>query len=113
LRKLIERSLDADKAEDIETIDLRDQTAIADYLIVASGRSTRQVVAISEKLKERLEARGVKDIRVEGANIGDWVVLDAGDIIVHIFRPEVREFYKIEKMWKPHSFNVVNRQALA
>jgi ribosome-associated protein len=79
-------------------------------MIVASGTSTRQVVAISEKLKERLETRGVKNIRVEGINQGDWVVLDAGDIIVHIFRPEVREFYNIEKMWRPFIFETAPTQ---
>ncbi len=82
-------------------------------MIVATGRSTRQVIALAEKLKERLETRGVKEIRLEGVNQGDWVILDAGDIIVHIFRPEVREFYKIEKMWRPNGFDLVKSQALA
>ena len=100
LKAFIETSLDADKAEDIETIDLRGQTALADYMIVASGRSSRQVSALAEKLSDRLRTRGVKQIRVEGTDQGNWVVLDAGDIIVHLFRPEVREFYNIEKMWR-------------
>ncbi|NCC22363.1 MAG: ribosome silencing factor [Alphaproteobacteria bacterium] len=113
LKDLIAQSLDADKAEDIESIDLRDQTAIADYMIVASGRSTRQVIAMAEKLQERLAARGVRGLRVEGLAVGDWVVLDAGDVIVHLFRPEVREFYNIEKMWRPHTLEVVGHQIFA
>jgi ribosome-associated protein len=105
LKALIESSLDADKAEDIQTIDLRGQTAIADYMIVASGRSTRQVSALADKLGDRLSGLGVRGIRIEGAAQGDWVVVDAGDVIVHLFRPEVRAFYDIEKMWK--SFTAV------
>ncbi len=81
---------------------MRDQTALADFMVIASGTSSRQVIATAEKLKERLHARGVRDIRVEGMSQGDWVVLDAGDVIVHLFRPEVRAFYNIEKMWRMH-----------
>lgn len=99
MKDLIVQSLDSDKALDIEVIDLSGQSALADYIVVASGTSTRQVVSMAEKLEERLSARGHKGIRTEGAGQGNWVVLDAGDIIVHIFRPEVREFYNIEKMW--------------
>ncbi len=91
--------MDADKAEDILTIDLKDQTAIADYMIIASGTSSRHVAALAEKLKDRMSARGVKNIRIEGTAQADWVAIDAGDVIVHLFRPEVREFYNIEKMW--------------
>ena len=68
-------------------------------MIIASGTSSRHVSAMAEKLKDRLNVRGVKEIRIEGQDQSDWVVLDAGDVIVHLFRPEVREFYKIEKMW--------------
>lgn len=99
LKDLILESLDADKAEDIETIDLTGQTAIADYMIVASGRSSRQVGALAEKLQERIKAQGYGDVRIEGREQCNWVVVDAGDIIVHIFRPEVREFYNLESMW--------------
>lgn len=99
MKDLIEQSLDADKADDIVTVDLNNQTALADYIIVASGTSSRHVHALAEKLKERLLARGVKGIRIEGIAQSDWVILDAGDIIVHLFRPEVRGFYNIEKMW--------------
>lgn len=98
-KDLVVKSLDDDKAYDIEVIDLEKQSAIADYIIIASGTSSTHVKAIAEKLKDRLVARGTKEIRIEGATQGDWVILDAGDIIVHVFRPEVREFYNIEKMW--------------
>ena len=100
LRDLIEQSLDDDKAEGIETIDLRDQSAIADYMIVASGRSSRQISALAEKLRDRLKARIHNDIRIEGLSDANWVIVDIGDVIVHLFRPEVREFYNIEKMWR-------------
>lgn len=93
--------LDEDKAEDIVTIDLRGKTAMADYMVVASGRSTRQVSALTEKLMEMLKAEFGRSARVEGKNAGDWVLVDAGDVIIHIFRPEVREFYQLEKMWAP------------
>lgn len=100
LKSIIEQSLDADKAEQIETIDLRGQTDFADFMIVASGTSTRHVGALAEKIQERLKARGYSDIRAEGLVDCNWVVVDAGDVVVHIFRPEVREYYNIEKMWR-------------
>ena len=99
LKDLIVASLDADKGQEIQVIDLQGQSALADYLVVVSGTSSRHNVAMAEKLSERLAARGTKDIRIEGMGQANWVVLDAGDIIVHLFRPEVREFYNIEKMW--------------
>lgn len=103
MKDLIVSSLDDDKALNIEVIDLGGQTALADYIIVASGTSSRQVIRMAEKLAERVHARGQSGIRTEGITNGDWVVVDAGDIIVHLFRPEVREFYNIEKMWSvPH-----------
>ncbi|MFK5998004.1 MAG: ribosome silencing factor [Rhodobacterales bacterium] len=98
---LILNSLQDGKAEDIVTIDLHGKSQIADYMVVASGRSSRQVAAIAEKLSERLKQNTGVITRVEGSGTGDWVLLDAGDIIVHIFRPEVREFYQLEKMWLP------------
>lgn len=100
LKSLIVKSLDGDKAVDIEIIDLKGQSSLADYMVVASGTSSRHIVALAAKLRDRLEARGVKKIRSEGISQGNWVVVDAGDVIVHLFRPEVREFYNIEKMWK-------------
>ncbi len=99
---MIEQSLDADKAEDVRTIDLRGQTPLADYMIVATGTSSRQVGALADKLSQRLKALGLKDIYIEGKEQCNWVIVDAGDIVVHLFRPEVREYYNIEKMWQPH-----------
>lgn len=96
---MVEQSLDSDKALDIVTIDLDDQSALADHMIVATGTSTRHVAALAQKLMQRLEARGLKNIKIEGMAQSDWVVLDAGDIIVHLFRDEVRHFYNLEKMW--------------
>ncbi|MEQ9693116.1 ribosome silencing factor [Shimia sp. SDUM112013] len=94
-------SLEDDKAEDIVQIDLRGKTAIGDYMVICSGRSTRQVAAISEKLVDNLKQDFGRLSKVEGKDAGDWVLIDTGDIIVHVFRPEVREFYQLEKMWMP------------
>ena len=93
------RSLDDDKAEDIVVIDLAGKSAFADYMVIASGRSNRQVVAIADHLAERLKQAGHRVISVEGKEVGDWVLVDSGDIVVHIFRPEPRAFYALEKMW--------------
>jgi len=98
LLSLILDSLDQDKAEEVSPIDLRGKTSVADHMVVASGRSARQVTAIAEKLVERIKASG-RSARVEGKEAGDWVLIDAGDVIVHVFRPEVRAFYQLEKMW--------------
>jgi ribosome-associated protein len=92
-------SLEDDKAEEIVQIDLRGKSTIADWMVVASGRSSRQVAAMSEKLVERLKQDHGVPCKVEGKDAGDWVLIDAGDVIVHVFRPEVREFYQLEKMW--------------
>ena len=95
-------SLNNDKAEDIVQIDLRGKSSIGDYMIIASGRSSRQVSAIAEKLVDNIKQDFGRSSKVEGKGAGDWVLIDAGDIIVHVFRPEVREFYQLEKMWQPH-----------
>lgn len=87
------------KAEDVVEIDLAGKTSIADTMIVASGRSHRHVGAIAERVLEVLKARGLGPARVEGMPACDWVLIDAGDVIVHLFRPEVRSFYNLEKMW--------------
>tara|TARA_B100001287_G_scaffold46846_1_gene35902 strand:+ start:169 stop:531 length:363 start_codon:yes stop_codon:yes gene_type:complete len=94
-------SLKNDKAEDIVQIDLREKSSIGDYMIIASGRSSRQVTAISEKLVDNIKKDFGRSSKVEGKNAGDWVLIDTGDVIVHVFRPEVREFYQLEKMWQP------------
>ncbi len=100
LLELVLTSLDDDKAEDIVQIDLRGRSAMADFMVVASGRSSRQVAALSEKLLERLKERFRLTARVEGKETGDWVLIDTGDVVVHVFRPEVRDFYQLEKMWQ-------------
>jgi len=92
-------SLDDDKAEEVVSISLRGKSEIADYMVIATGRSTRQVASIAEKLSDRLKQDFGRICKLEGKAAGDWVLVDAGDVIVHVFRPEVREFYQLEKMW--------------
>jgi ribosome silencing factor RsfS/YbeB/iojap/nicotinate (nicotinamide) nucleotide adenylyltransferase len=99
LLKLVRRSLEDDKAEDIVVIDLKGKSAFADYMVIATGRSNRQVVAIADHLSERLKQAGHGYTPVEGKQGGDWVLVDAGDVVVHVFRPEPRAFYALEKMW--------------
>ncbi|MDJ0859125.1 MAG: ribosome silencing factor [Dinoroseobacter sp.] len=96
---LVLSSLEDDKAEDIVSIDLAGKSSMADHMVICSGRSTRQVAAISEKLLDRLKAGFGISAKVEGKDQGDWVLIDTGDVVVHVFRPEVREFYQLEKMW--------------
>jgi ribosome-associated protein len=98
---LVLKSVDDDKAEDIVQIDLRGRSDVADFMVICSGRSSRQVASISEKLADRLKQDMRISVRMEGKETGDWVLIDAGDVIVHVFRPEVREFYQLEKMWLP------------
>ena len=99
LLALILSSLAEDKAEDVVQIDLRGKTQIGDYMVICSGRSTRQVAAISEKLAQKVKDEFGRSPKIEGKDTGDWVLIDTGDVIVHVFRPEVREFYQLEKMW--------------
>jgi len=91
-------SLDNDKAEDVLVIDLRGRSSITDRMVIASGRSARQVGAMADHLLERFKAAGVT-VSVEGMGRGDWVLIDAGDVVVHLFRPEIRAFYDLEGMW--------------
>ena len=99
LLQVIRTSLDDDKAEDVVEIDLRGKSEMADHMVIASGRSSRQVAAISDKLVERVKEATGRSAKVEGKDAADWVLIDAGDVIVHVFRPEVRDFYQLEKMW--------------
>jgi ribosome-associated protein len=92
-------TLDDSKAEDIIPVDMRGKSALGDYMIIASGRSHRHVAAAADHLLRALREAGCRDIKVEGLEGGDWVLIDTGDIIVHIFRPEIREFYNLEKIW--------------
>ena len=95
----IVKSLDDDKAEDIVTIDLEGRSSLADALIIATGRSSRHVASIAEHLTRKLKEAGYGTRPIDGASQGDWVLVDAGDVIVHIFRPEVRTYYDLEGMW--------------
>ena len=97
--KTVLSSLDDDKAEDIVPIPLTGKSPVADHMVVCSGRSSRQVAAIAEKLADRVKKDHGVNVKMEGKDQGDWVLIDAGDVIVHVFRPEVREFYQLEKMW--------------
>lgn len=97
---LIERWLDDDKAVDPVTIDLAGKTALADAMIVASGTSQRHIAAMADKLLERLKAAGYADVSAEGGGDADWVLIDTGDVIVHLFKPETRDFYNLEKLWR-------------
>ena len=99
LLELIIHSLESDKAEDIVQIDLRGRSSIGDFMVICSGRSSRQVAAMSEKLVDRIKQTTGRTSKIEGKDTGDWVLIDTGDVVVHVFRPEVREFYQLEKMW--------------
>ena len=99
LHDLVLRSLDDDKAVEVVSIPLAGKSNIADYMVIASGRSTRQVAAMAEKLSERIKRELGRGVRVEGLTAADWVLIDADDVIVHLFRPEVRSFYNLERMW--------------
>jgi ribosome-associated protein len=99
LHELVLRSLDDDQAQDVVTIPLTGKSNIADHMVIASGRSTRQVASMAQKLGEKIKRELGRTVRVEGLPIADWVLIDADDVIVHIFRPEVRSFYNLERMW--------------
>jgi ribosome-associated protein len=97
--QLVLESLEDSKAEDIVTINIAGKSALGDFMVVVSGRSSRHVAAIADHLTTDLKHEGFGNARVEGLETGDWVLIDTGDVIIHIFRPEIREFYNIEKMW--------------
>lgn len=99
LHALIMDQLDEDQAQDIVSIPLAGKSSIADFMVIASGRSTRQVASIAQKLGEMVKKAGHGPVRLEGLPAADWVLLDAGDVVVHLFRPEVRSFYNLERMW--------------
>jgi len=99
LHDLVLKSLDDDQAQETISIPLEGKSSIADHMVIASGRSSRQVASMAQKLAERIKQATGRSARVEGLPVADWVLIDAGDVIVHIFRPEVREFYNLEKMW--------------
>ena len=99
LLALVLDQLDEDQAQDVVSIALEGKSSIADHMVIASGRSTRQVAAMATKLAERLKNAGQGNPRIEGLPAADWVLIDAGDVVVHLFRPEVRSFYNLERMW--------------
>ena len=99
LLALIESSLDGDKAEDIAVIDMAGKSAIADFMVIATGHSQRHVASMAEHVRERVKAYSGHSSPIEGLTQGDWVLVDAGDVVVHLFRPEVRDVYNLEKMW--------------
>ncbi|MEM6826960.1 MAG: ribosome silencing factor [Pseudomonadota bacterium] len=99
LHDLVLSQLDDDQAMEVVSIPLEGKSSVADYMVIASGRSTRQVAAMAQKLAERVKQAGHGPARVEGLPAADWVLIDAGDVVVHLFRPEVRSFYNLERMW--------------
>ena len=99
LQQLVLHSLDEDQAQDVVSIPLAGKSSIADHMVIASGRSTRQVAAMAQKLAERIKREGHGPVRLEGLPQADWVLIDAADVVVHLFRPEVRSFYNLERMW--------------
>ena len=99
LLKVVQASLDDDKAEDVVVIDLAGKTEIADFMVIANGTSKRQVGAMADHLQQKIKASGLKGFATEGLDNCDWVLIDAGDVIVHLFRPEVRDFYSLDKIW--------------
>ena len=99
LHDLVLRSLDDDKALEIVSIPLSGKSSIADHMVIASGTSTRQVASMAQKLSERIKRELGRKVRVEGLPVADWVLIDADDVIIHLFRPEVRSFYNLERMW--------------
>ncbi len=99
LHALVLQSLEDDQAQEVISIPLQGKSSIADFMVIASGRSTRQVATMAQKLAERIKHAGFGHSRIEGLPAADWVLIDAGDVIVHLFRPEVRSFYNLERMW--------------
>jgi ribosome-associated protein len=99
LHALVMQSLDDDQAQETITIPLEGKSSIADHMVIASGRSSRQVASMAQKLAQRIKEQTGRNARIEGLPVADWVLIDAGDVIVHLFRPEVRSFYNLERMW--------------
>ena len=99
LKKTIIQTLDINKALDVVSIDLKDKSSMADYMIIASGTSSRHIQSLSEQVLEKLKNNGVKDSKIEGKDSSEWKLVDGIDLIIHIFHPEKRKFYELEKMW--------------
>ena len=99
LKSIVINTLDLNKAQDIVTIDLKDKSSMADYMIIASGTSSRHIQSLSEQVLEKLKNNGIKNSKIEGKESGDWKLVDGIDLIIHIFNPEKRKFYELEKIW--------------
>ena len=99
LKEIVINTLDLNKAQDIVTIDLKDKSSMADYMIIASGTSSRHIQSLSEQVLEKLKDNGLKDSKIEGKESTEWKLVDGIDLIVHIFHPEKRKFYELEKIW--------------
>ena len=99
LKQIVINTLDINKAQDIVSIDLKDKSSMADFMIIASGTSSRHIQSLSEQVLEKLKNNGLKDSRIEGKDSSEWKLVDGIDLIVHIFHPEKRKFYELEKMW--------------
>ena len=99
LKKIIIQTLDVNKAQDIISIDLKDKSSMADYMIIASGTSSRHIQALSEQVLEKLKDNGISDSKIEGKDSAEWKLVDGIDLIIHIFHPDKRKFYELEKMW--------------
>ena len=99
LKQIVVNTLDINKAQDIISIDLKDKSSMADYMIIASGTSSRHIQSLSEQVLEKLKDNGVKESKIEGKDSNEWKLVDGIDLIIHIFHPEKRKFYELEKMW--------------
>ena len=99
LKQIVVKILDTNKAQDIVSIDLKDKSSMADYMIIASGTSSRHIQSLSEQVLEKLKDNGINDSKIEGKDSNEWKLVDGIDLIVHIFHPEKRKFYELEKMW--------------
>ena len=99
LKQIVVKALDTNKAQDIVSIDLKDKSSMADYMIIASGSSSRHIQSLSEQVLEKLKDNGIKNSKIEGKDSSEWKLVDGIDLIVHIFHPEKRRFYELEKMW--------------
>ena len=99
LKNIIIKTLDLNKAQDIVSIDLKDKSSMADYMIIASGTSSRHIQSLSEQVLEKLQNNGIKNSKIEGKDSNEWKLVDGVDLIIHIFHPEKRKFYELEKMW--------------
>ena len=111
LHELVLSQLEDDQAQEVVSIPLDGKSSVADYMVIASGRSTRQVAAMAQKLAEKVKQNGFGPARVESLPAADWVLIDAGDVVVHLFRPEVRSFYNLERMWSFEGGEAVSGRA--